>query len=152
MLLDADFSDAPAFPSKSRKSRSLGASHGSGRSDLPRKKRVAIVEDERDMLELYSSYLGDLGYDSIMAVETGEELVRAVEEGSASPEVVVMDYRLPGIDGIEAATRLSKIRPGTKVIVTTADDSVRQLAEEKGYAFLRKPFLMSALVRMIASV
>jgi DNA-binding NtrC family response regulator len=65
---------------------------------------------------------------------------------------VDMDYRLPGIDGIETAKRLLKIAPGLEVIVTTAEDTVEQLAEAEGYPFLRKPFSISTLVRTIAGV
>ena len=121
-----------------------------GLGDGPAQKKVAIVEDERDLLDLYSAYFWEVGYGSVFAAETGEELIRAVTEGRVSPEVIVMDYRLPGLDGIETAKRLRKIIPGLKVIVTTADDTVERLAEAEGYGFLRKPFSLSALAGMIA--
>ena len=151
VLAERDCSTAAPRSQGTRSARSLGVR--SGRSDAPpRKKRVAIVEDEKDLLDLYSSYLGDLGYEYVFAVETGEELIKAVTDRKVSPEVIVMDYRLPGIDGIETAKRVVKIVPGIKVIVTTADDTVGQLADAEGYAFLRKPFSISSLVRTIAGV
>jgi CheY-like chemotaxis protein len=150
VLAEDEYSAAP-YPPRTNLTRSLGKR--SGRSDAAaQKKRVAIVEDERDLLDLYSTYLRDLGYEGVFAVETGEELIKAVMDGRVTPEVIVMDYRLPGIDGIETAKRLLKIRPGTKVIVTTADDAVGRLADAEGYAFLRKPFFISTLVKTIAGL
>lgn len=140
---------ATTFTPGARSARSL-EERGGRAGGSARKRRVAIVEDEKELLELYLAYLGELGYESVFAVETGEELISAVAEGRVSPEVIVMDYRLPGIDGIETAKKALEIRPGMKVIVTTADDSVGRLADAEGYDFLRKPFSISTLVRTIA--
>jgi len=149
LLVSAEGEDSAARYTPETSTRSLGKR--SSRSDLPaHKKRIAIVEDQRDLLDIYSTYLGELGYEGVFAVETGEELINAVKNGKVFPEVIVMDYRLPGIDGVETAKRLLKLRPGMKVILTTADDAVGRLADAQGYAFLRKPFSISTLVRTIA--
>jgi DNA-binding response OmpR family regulator len=129
--------------------RASGSERGGGMRAPSKKRRIAIVEDEQDLLRFYTVFLKGLGYDSILAVVSGEELVQAVSDGRSSPEVVIMDYRLPGLDGIEIAKRLVALRPGTKVIVTTADDSVRSRADSLGFLFLQKPFSIPKLVAMI---
>ncbi len=114
-----------------------------------RKSRIAVVEDQEDLLSFFSTYLKQLGYDSVYAAMSGEDLVRAVGVGKASPEMLILDYRLPGIDGIETAKRVLALKPGTKVVITTADDSVKKVADSLGFGFLLKPFSLSALVRVI---
>jgi DNA-binding response OmpR family regulator len=60
-----------------------------------------------------------------------------------------MDYRLPGMNGLEASKRILEQRPSTKVIVTTADDTVKEKSISLGLKFLQKPFSMKALTKQI---
>jgi CheY-like chemotaxis protein len=121
---------------------------GEAANPAKKKTKIAIVEDEPELRSIYSTLLEGLGYNSIFAFASGEEFVHAVSEGDASPDLVIMDYRLPGIDGTEAARKAVKLRPGMKVIITTADDSVRGQAKTLGYLFLQKPFPLAQLRKM----
>ena len=67
------------------------------------KKKVLIVDDEEDILELVQFHLEREGYD-ILCAETGEDAVKKVCE--TSPDLIVLDSMLPGIDGLEVARRL----------------------------------------------
>jgi CheY-like chemotaxis protein len=118
-------------------------------SNLPggeRRTRIALVEDDRELLETYSAVFENLGWEEVFAVLNGEEIVKAVKDRAVSPDVVIMDYRLPGMNGIEAAKRLLESKPGVKVVITTADDTVRAQARSAGLRFLQKPFSMDELV------
>jgi CheY-like chemotaxis protein len=112
-------------------------------------KKIAIVEDEKDLSSIYSFFLENLGYDAIFVAMSGEEMVRGMVDGKASPDLVVMDYRLPGMNGIETAKRIKELKPGIKVIITTADDSVKAEATSLGFSFLQKPFALHALSQTI---
>jgi CheY-like chemotaxis protein len=129
-------------------------SHGKveGASRTRQETRISIVEDEQDLLMVYSTFLEGLGYDSISTFLNGEDFGLAVSEGSASPDVVIMDFRLPGKNGIEVAKRISALRPEVKVVITTADDSVRHAAEALGFSFLQKPFSLMELLRTLEPV
>lgn len=120
---------------------------GAGRS-----KSLAIVENEQDLISIYSRVIKELGFDPIIVAREGEEIVRAVAEGRASPDVIIMDYRLPGINGIEAAKKILKHRPSTKVIVASADDSVRDESISLGFTFLQKPFSLATFSDRIRRV
>ncbi len=120
--------------------------------DGAKKKSLAIVENEQDLISIYSRVIKELGFDPIIVAREGEEIVRAVAEGRASPDVVIMDYRLPGINGIEAAKGILKHRPETKVIVASADDSVRAESISLGFAFLQKPFSLATFSERIRRV
>ncbi|MCP9485099.1 MAG: response regulator transcription factor [Gaiellaceae bacterium MAG52_C11] len=88
--------------------------------------RILLVEDNdvfRQALEL------------LLGLEEGLEVVGAVTDGNAvlaacaalDPEVVVMDFRLPGMDGVEATTALRSVRPEIAVVCLTASASPREL-------------------------
>ena len=62
-----------------------------------------------------------------------------------------MDYRLPKMDGLEASKRISKSRPGIKIVLATSDDSVKSVALSEGFEFLQKPFSLQMLARTISS-
>jgi len=141
--LAAPFLLAGIFDSEHR-----GRENASGQAK--EKKKIAIVEDEPQLLSTYSTLLKGLGYHSIYVFTSGEAFILAVSAGSASPDLVIMDYRLPGMDGIEAAKRVAALRPEVKIVIATADDSVRRQSRVLGYSFLQKPFSLKQLLRILA--
>jgi CheY-like chemotaxis protein len=112
-------------------------------------KRVAIVDDDFELLTTYSAVLEHLGYATLTASD-GDEIVDQVLSGhEAAPDVILMDYRMPKMNGLEAAKRILRNRPGIKIIMSTADDSVKQEAISAGMTFLQKPFSLGELARAI---
>jgi len=81
--------------------------------------RIVIVEDNkvfREALELLLGLRSDL--EVVASVADGEDAVPAVEKHR--PHVVLMDYRLPGVDGIEATRALRSAYPAIAVVALTA--------------------------------
>jgi DNA-binding NarL/FixJ family response regulator len=75
-------------------------------------------------------------------VERGEEVLEAIER--EQPEVVIMDVRLPGIDGISALKRISQNAPGVKTVVFSAYGDKRLLSDAisagaRGYVMKGSP-------------
>jgi CheY-like chemotaxis protein len=118
-------------------------------SPTKQKTKIAIVEDEEALLRAYSDYLQGLGYDSVSTFANGEDLILAISQGNASPDLVIMDYRLPGENGIETAKQVAALRPTMRVVITTADDSVEAQAMKMGLSFLQKPFSLKQLLQTI---
>jgi two-component system invasion response regulator UvrY len=90
------------------------------------------------------------GFESVGDVGSGEEAVAAVER--LRPELVLLDVRMPGIGGIEAARRISEASPETVVVLISIEDS-EEFAEDAqvsgAAALVRKQDFGSALLRKI---
>jgi DNA-binding NtrC family response regulator len=80
-----------------------------------------VVEDEKILANAVAKYLERHGVTTVVA-HSGEEGLRLAEE--TSPDVAIVDIRLPGIDGIDVLRELRAGFPGTEVIMTTAHASV----------------------------
>jgi len=113
--------------------------------------RIVIVEDNkvfREALELLLGLRSDLQV--VASVADGEEAVPAVEKHK--PHVVLMDYRLPGLDGIEATRALRAAYPGIAVVALTASanrDEMRALRAAGAVATLTKDTELEAIVAAI---
>src|SRR5215471_17305672 len=86
------------------------------------KSRVLIVEDEKTALHALSSLLHDEGYEVIQADRGEEGLGIAMRE---KPDLMLLDIRLPDLDGLTALERLRAAHSDAAVIIMTADTSSR---------------------------
>ena len=115
------------------------------------KKRVLIVEDEAGTRAALREFLERSGY---LSAEAADGLAGLAQAESWHPDAILLDVRMPGLDGYEVCRRL-KANPATKpipVIVVTAvqDDVLNRLAYDAGaMACLLKPFRLDALLTII---
>lgn len=119
---------------------------GTGKQSV---KSIAIVDDEEELCSLFAMLVKRMGYHPACVAHDGDEIVRFVLEDSIQPDLILMDYRMPRMNGMQAAERILRVRPQTKIIIATADDSVRRDAISAGLFFIQKPFSISALARAI---
>jgi DNA-binding NarL/FixJ family response regulator len=87
--------------------------------------RVVLVEDNqvfREGMELVLGLRSDI--EIVGAAEDGTEAVELTSE--LRPDVVLMDYRLPGMDGVEATAAVIAAYPGIAVIGLTASANIRE--------------------------
>jgi CheY-like chemotaxis protein len=98
--------------------------------------RVLVVDDHADVRFLVRAILGDAGPDVTYAGEAAgaSEALDALER--TDPDVVVLDARMPGVDGFETAALLLERRPGLPILLCSAivDDEIRSRAQEAGIA------------------
>jgi DNA-binding response OmpR family regulator len=84
--------------------------------------RILVVDDEPNLLTLYKKELQDEGHEVATALNAWEALTRFKED---PPDLVVLDIRLPGMDGLEAASRLMSLDRQVSLVFHTAYGSFR---------------------------
>jgi len=93
---------------------------------VPRPVRIVLVEDNevfREALELLLGMRPDV--EIVASVGDGGEAVAAAV--AHEPDVVLMDYRLPGLDGVQATAAVLEAAPGVAVVALTASASEREV-------------------------
>jgi CheY-like chemotaxis protein len=107
-----------------------------------RRLRVLLVDDDPLVLASTSGMLDDLGHEVVEA-ESGEQALACIRDG-VPPDVVVTDYGMPGMTGLELAEALRRELPRLAVVVATGYDDTPD-GGLKGVTTLRKPFGQHAL-------
>jgi DNA-binding response OmpR family regulator len=114
--------------------------------------RILVVEDDDTVAEVVESYLRAAGMTVVRCEDGASAVATAV---STTPDLVVLDVMLPGIDGIEVLRRLRQQAVSAPVIMLTAlveeDDRIRGL-EVGADDYLTKPFSPRELVLRVQSV
>jgi DNA-binding NarL/FixJ family response regulator len=115
--------------------------------------RVVLVEDNdvfREALELLLGLRSDM--EVVATVGDGADAAAVVAEHR--PDVVLMDFRLPGLDGVQATRAVRKAYPGAAVVCLTASANLRErdaLLEAGAVDCLRKDDGLDAIVAAISS-
>jgi DNA-binding NarL/FixJ family response regulator len=82
---------------------------------------LLIVDDHAGFRSLAHSLLEADGFEVVGEIEDGESAVGAVEE--LSPDVVLLDVQLPGIDGFEVAQRIAQLPSPPRIVLTSSRDA-----------------------------
>lgn len=115
------------------------------------KQKVLLVEDETIVRESLRDWLIEDGYD-VECVESGEEALERVKQEEFG--VIVLDLRLPGIDGLQVFEQAKELKPETKGVIITAypaketQDKARSLGL---IDYLVKPFKIEDLEKLIGA-
>jgi CheY-like chemotaxis protein len=80
-------------------------------------KRILVVDDEEDIRLLYQEELREAGYQVTVAAD-GHEALRMVQQGR--PDLMIVDIKMPGMDGVELLRRVREIYRDLPIIICTA--------------------------------
>ena len=127
--------DADNNPNQTQPILSLGESMNDQRPI-----KILVVDDESFVQEVITEFLADKGYD-VSAVSSGEEAVEIFK--TESSDVVLVDYKMEGMDGLTTIEKLTEISPSTVAVFMTGfptlDSSIQAL--RLGAAdYILKPF------------
>ncbi|MBI5103450.1 MAG: response regulator transcription factor [Solirubrobacterales bacterium] len=111
--------------------------------------RVLTVDDQPIFLEVARALLESTpGFDLVGEATSGVEALVAAER--LHPDLVLLDVRMPGLDGLETARRLADQQPGAVVVLVSGDNAedLRALAAESGaVALIQKERLRPRVLR-----
>jgi DNA-binding response OmpR family regulator len=117
---------------------------------MPDANSILIVDDDPDIHRLLAAALSNENY-LIEDRYDGLEALAYLETHSC--DLVITDVRMPGIDGLELLRRIHEIRPGTKVLVITAESTpatVISSLRDQAAGYFRKPFSLDAAAETVA--
>lgn len=110
--------------------------------------KILLVDDEKQFVDTLAERLAMRGFSARVAYD-GPQALKAVEEPT---DVIVLDLRMPGMDGFEVLRSVKKSNPQAQVIILTGHggDAEEQTAYRMGaYNFLKKPMDIDELLNSI---
>ena len=113
--------------------------------------RILIVDDDVGIRAVLAEALSRRGY-QVQQAPDGLWVSRALDAGAFAFDLVVLDWKMPGLDGLTVLQQLRTFAQETLVILTSiaADDQLRVEALSQGaFAVLRKPLNFGALVSLV---
>lgn len=124
--------------------------------EMPRKpKKVLVVDDEAPVRTTLTKFLRSIGVEEILEAANGEEAVRLVR-GAPDIRLILLDLKMPVMDGVQALEQIRAIAPEVKIVLLTgypfyaeADAVVQKWALSD---FLVKPVDLDYLERLVSTV
>ena len=110
--------------------------------------KILLVDDEKQFVDTLAERLAMRGFSARVAYD-GPQALKAVEDPT---DVIVLDLRMPGMDGVEVLRSVKKSNPQVQVIILTGHggDAEEQTAYRMGaYNFLKKPMDIDELLNSI---
>lgn len=110
--------------------------------------KILLVDDEKQFVDTLAERLAMRGFSARVAYD-GPQALKAVEDPT---DVIVLDLRMPGMDGFEVLRSVKKSNPQVQVIILTGHggDAEEQTAYRMGaYNFLKKPMEIDELLNSI---
>jgi PAS domain S-box-containing protein len=117
-----------------------------------RGKEILVIDDEKDLLILFNKYLSGHGM-KVSTAQDGKEALALCRKGRY--DIILMDYIMPGISGLELVRRIQDITPESRIVVITGkripEESKGEL-ESHIAGLLRKPLDLKQLGDMLSGV
>lgn len=114
--------------------------------------RILVAEDEVVTVELYAAVLEERGHKVIVTYD-GRQCLNTYKNSGKSFDVVILDYKMPVLDGMQVAKEIFEINPDQRIIFTSAyvvdtlADSVKDL--KRVVELIQKPFLPQLLIEQV---
>jgi DNA-binding NtrC family response regulator len=118
---------------------------------VPHELRVLVVDDEALIRWSLSEALEDRGF-AVRVAPDGRTALSALSDGSARPDVVLLDYLLPDSNGLSLFERVRDLMPPRRVILMTAygsPDVIEKALKLGAYQVVMKPFEVTDIASVI---
>ena len=117
--------------------------------------KILVVDDERAVRESLRRALELEGYDIELAEDGVDALARLMNGENATPDVVILDVLMPGVDGLEVCRRLRRSGSRVPVLMLTARDEVENRVaglDAGADDYVSKPFALEELVARVRAL
>lgn len=145
------------FPAVDLPPAEVKVAAGPGVKEVSGKEQILLVEDDEEIAHLMASTLAARGY-TVHAAHSAERALESVTEGSFTPDILVADIVLPGLDGIQLARQLGARLPNLKVLFATGygrEYDPTPIESDGRTAIIQKPYgpneLLSAVKHLLAN-
>ena len=103
------------------------------------KRKIVIIDDNADQRFILNGLLTNIGCDVIGEGKSGLDALELIQK--FFPDIILMDIKMPGMDGIEAVTAINQLRPTPVILLTGKKDeeTIRRAIEAGVMAYLVKP-------------
>ena len=115
--------------------------------------QILLVDDDPHIRSLGRELLEKQGY-VVETAKEGEEVLEKFHQGKF-PDLVILDYHLPGMSGLEVCQRLKILDPRAKVLVASgffSEREIDQLRAAGASGFLHKPFRLRELMSLVEDI
>lgn len=104
--------------------------------------KIMIAEDDPKIRNLFSKVLRSKGYDTVEAKD-GEQAIKIYDDLREKPDIIVLDFRMPKVNGLEVTKEILKRDPSTNILMITGDPRInRKYLFDTGIKFKAKPVRM----------
>ncbi|MDP2929267.1 MAG: response regulator [Candidatus Omnitrophota bacterium] len=104
------------------------------------KTKILVIDDEKDLCFLFKKILTPEGY-TVFTAGNGYDGIKINQK--SDPDIILLDLKMPGIDGIETLRRIRKKDSGVIVIIITGygdAETIREAEDLNVYEYMSKPF------------
>ena len=118
----------------------------------PLKRHIVVVDDEQALREMLSELLSWLGY-RVTAFADSQEAVDYYAKHQADVDLVILDWKMPGLDGLQCCRKLQEICPQVKVLISTGyclEEDRQRFISEGATGILPKPYVSAELSKAVA--
>jgi len=113
--------------------------------------RILVVDDEAPVREVLNEYFSSQGY-TVDEASNGNDAIGMI--GRHRPDLVLLDVRMPGIDGVEVLRRIRKLDDALTIIMVTANEDItlaRETLKLGAFDYVAKPFDYDYLDRAVSA-
>lgn len=114
--------------------------------------KILIVDDEQDICEFVRNFFQERGYEVLIAPD-GEQALELTKKNN--PELVLLDIKMKGMDGIATLKHIKELNKNQKVIMVTALDNQDKIAEAcklGACEYITKPLILDHLEQTVEKI
>jgi two-component system chemotaxis response regulator CheY len=114
---------------------------------------ILVVDDDPVLIELYVHMSRFYGHEIVGVARNGGNAIKLFKSLPVKPDVIILDYKMPVKNGLQAMIELRAMGCESSIIFTTADRDIKERAISSGAnGFIEKPFELEKLNEKIVAV